>query len=123
MDIGTEINQLYALRASRLGLQKEVDDIKLKETLKKEEIMAELKRMGLSKASGSLATASRTSKIVPIVNDWDKTFAYIGETKQFDLVQRRIAVLAWTARLEDGILVPGTEQSETFDLSLTKASR
>ncbi len=123
MEIGKAIDELYALRAKRLEMAREVDLLKLAETLKKQEIMDHLKGIGLSRASGSVATAGRTSKIVPLVQDWDKLFDYIAANKAWDLVQKRIGALAWTARHEDGILVPGTEPSEVFDLSLTKASR
>lgn len=123
MDIGARIDTLYSLRAQRLALAKQVDDLKMKEELEKQAIMAHLQGIGLSRASGSLATAGRTMKIVPMPADWDKIFNYIAETKQFDLIQKRLGVLAWAARYDDGILVPGTEPAEVWDLSLTKASR
>lgn len=123
MDIGMRIDALYNLRAQRLALAKQVDELEMKEKLEKEAILKTLWEMGLAKASGSLATVGRVEKVIPIVTDWDKVFEYMSETKQWDLVQRRIGVLAWKARDEDGILVPGTERGVDISISLTKSSR
>jgi hypothetical protein len=123
MDIGTRIDAVYELRAERLKLQRQVDEIKLKETLEKESIREELGTMGLAKASGSLCTAGLTCKTVGIVENWDQVYDFIKDTDAFDLMQRRLSNDAWKARLDSGILIPGTYANEQWDLSLTKSSR
>lgn len=123
MDIGMRIDELYRLRAQRLELAKQVDELKMKETIEKEAIRNQLDSVGLAKATGSLATAGVTCKRMPVVEDWDQVFAYMVKEQAFDIVERRLARLAWSARLDDGILIPGTQSTEVFDLSLTKSTR
>lgn len=123
MSIGEKIDRLYELRAIRLDFSRQVDEMKEKETAMKQEIMDELDAVGLAKATGTKATAGRTCKVQPVVTDWDKVWPYIVAENAYDLVQRRIANLAWKERLDSGVLVPGTEQIDVWDLSLTKSTR
>ena len=123
MPIGDKIDKLYELRAIRLDLSREVDEMKAKEVAMKQDIMDELDAVGLAKATGQKATAGRTCKIQPTVLDWDQVFDYIKNNDAFDLVQRRISNLAWKERLDSGILIPGTESIDVWDLSLTKSTR
>ena len=121
MSIGNMIDELYELRAQRLVFEKEVDELKARETATKEEILALLKASGLEGAKGAIATASIQYKIKPNITDWDAVYTYIRENDMFALLQKRLTVTLWSALQEDGILVPGTEPMALTDLSLTKS--
>ena len=122
-DIGAKIDALYALREHRLGLDRRIKEMKEEEVQKRNEIFEMLAAMGLTKASGSVATCGIKVSNVPLVEDWDSLWDYVATTGQFDLIQKRISVTAWRARFDDGVEIPGVSKVEDVDISLTKASR
>ena len=123
MTLGEAIDTLYTTRAARLVLAKEVKEKQVDEAKAKLAVLKKLGEMGLEKASGKLATAGVTTDTVPYIKDWDLIYGYIKENDRFDLIQKRIGVLAWRELFNDGILVPGTESAIDTDLSLTKSTR
>ena len=123
MTLGEAIDALYQARAARLAMAKEVKDLQSKESLAKAQVLKLLGEAGLEKASGKLATAGITTEDVPYIKDWDQVYAYIKENDRFDLLQKRIGVVAWRDLYKDNVLVPGTEAAVDTDLSLTKSTR
>lgn len=123
MSIGIMIDTLYDLRAQRLAIEKQVEELKARETATKEEILFLLKESGLEGAKGEVATASIQYKIKANVTDWDAVYSYIRDNDMFALLQKRLTTTLWAALQEDGILVPGTEPMALTDLSLTKSKR
>lgn len=122
-DLGSAIDALYSLREMRLGYERKAKELKAQETEARNAILATLEASGLQKASGHVATCGVKISTVPIVTDWDSVFTYIKDNDRFDLVQKRISVLAWRETYENEGLIPGTEAVEDIDISLTKASR
>jgi len=123
MTLGTKIDELYALRATRLGVEKEVAELKSKETELKDEIIHILGDTGLGAARGHVATASLKAATKPIITNWREVYDYIKVNDRFDLLHQRISSLAWAELEKDGILVPGTEAFTEVTLSLTKAAK
>ena len=123
MTLGEAIDALYQARAARLAKAKEVKDLQATEAAAKLEVLRLLGEAGLEKASGKLATAGILMEDVPYVKDWDALYGYIKENDRFDLLQRRIGVVAWRDLFKDGVLIPGTEAGVDTDLSLTKSTR
>ena len=123
MTLGEAIDALYQARAARLAKAKEVKDLQAAEAAAKLEVLRLLGEAGLEKASGKLATAGITMDNIPFIKDWDAVYGYIKENDRFDLIQKRIGVVAWRDLFKDGILVPGTEAAIDTDLSLTKSTR
>lgn len=121
--LGEAIDELYQARAARLAKAKEVKELQAEESVAKTTVLQLLKETGLEKASGKLATAGIIKEDVPYIKDWDALYGYIKENDRFDLLQRRIGVVAWRDLLKDNILVPGTEAAVDTDLSLTKSTR
>lgn len=122
-ELGTTIDELYALREKRLDIEKQVKALKQHEYELRNEILLALGEAGLAKASGQIATCGITKSIVPVVTDWEQVHNYIKINDRFDLLQKRISVLAWRGLNESGELVPGTESIEDVDVSLTKSVR
>ena len=121
--LGEAIDELYQARAARLAKAKEVKELQAEESAAKTAVLQLLKETGLEKASGKLATAGIIKEDVPYIKDWDALYGYIKENDRFDLLQRRIGVVAWRELFKDNILVPGTEAAVDTDLSLTKSTR
>ena len=120
MDIGQKIDTLYQLRAQRLEIEKQVNELKAREATAKQEIIDTLKSLSLEGAKGAAATAAITYKVKPNVTDWDAVYTYIRENNMFALLHKAITASLWTALRDDGIVVPGTEPMALADLSLTK---
>ena len=123
MTLGESIDALYTARATRLAMAIELKELKATESAAKLVVLKLLGESGLEKASGKLATAGITTDDVPHVVDWEAVHSYIKDNDRFDLLQKRIGVLAWRELFKDGVLVPGTEAAIDTDLSLTKSSR
>lgn len=123
LTLGQAIDNLYTARAERLAKAKEVKELQAKESVAKAQVLKLLGETGLQKASGMLATAGITTEDIPFVKNWDQIYAYIKINDRFDLLQRRIGVVAWRDLYKDGIIVPGTEAAIDTDLSLTKSTR
>lgn len=123
MDLGQEIDALYAKRAARLTLDKEVKKLKEEEAVIREELIKKLQAAGLQRASGAMATAGIKATVKPIVKDWDEIYAYIYRNHRWDLLHQRLSTTAWEDMLNEGELLPGTESFTDLDISLTKASR
>ena len=122
-NLGTMIDALYATRAHRLDITKQVDALKAEEREMRAKILEALESVGLAKASGSLATCGITTSTEPVVNEWEQVHKWIRENDRFDLLQRRLSTVAWRELREAGILIPGTESMEVVDISLTKSTR
>jgi hypothetical protein len=122
-NVGTLIDGLYDLRAQRLAIEKQVEELKSHEAATKEEIISLLRKAGLEGAKGETATASIQYKTKANVTDWDKVYSFIRDNDMFALLQKRLTATLWAALQEDGILVPGTEVQPYQDLSLTKSKR
>ncbi len=60
------------------------------------------------------------TKQVPQVKDWDKFYAFVKKTGQFDLVQRRLADTAIRERWDNGKEVPGVEAFGAVSVSLNR---
>ena len=123
LTLGQAIDSLYAARAARLAKAKEVKDLQVLETIAKAQVLQMLNAIGLAKASGMTVTASITTEDIPFIKDWEAVHEYIKINDRFDLLQKRIGVVAWRDLFKDGILVPGTEPAVDTDISLTKSTR
>ena len=123
LTLGQAIDNLYTARAARLAKAKEVKDLQVTEAIAKAQVLQMLNAIGLAKASGMTATASITTEDIPFIKDWEAVHEYIKINDRFDLLQKRIGVVAWRDLFKDGILVPGTEPAVDTDISLTKSTR
>lgn len=122
-DLGAMIDALYAAREERLNLDRKIKEMKSNEEDLRMAILEMLDTAGLAKASGHAATASIRSSLVPHVEDWDSVYDYVTDTGRFDLLQKRLSVVAWRDLNESGELVPGTVAITDTDISLTKSAR
>ena len=119
--VGSIIDELYVMRLTRSALQKEADKIKAQETELSKFLITELEDAESTAMRGKKAMFSISKKVVPTVEDWNQVYAFVKETDAFDLFPRSINASAWTDRLENRILVPGTAEFTVTKSSLTKA--
>ena len=121
--LGELIDSYYLQRADRLELERKAKKMKEREAELEQQIMGALHNVNLKSGRGNVATATITVKTVPTVVDWDQVYGFVKEQDDFSLLNRRITVETWKEYKDSGVLVPGTEAFDKFDLSLTKATR
>lgn len=117
--LGACADLLYQTREKRLTMQKELDKVAKDEAAIREHIINNLPKSDTG-ASGKLARVSVVTKQVPQVKDWDKFYAFVKKTGQFDLMQRRLSDGAIKERWENGKAVPGVEPFGAVSVSLNK---
>jgi hypothetical protein len=122
--LGECIDLAYAARAERLAYQKyhedKIAEMKARENEIEEYILARFAKQDIEGARGSTATATVSRMTVPQVTDWTKVHDYIVEHEAWDLMEKRMARLAYRDRLEAGEVIPGTEPFVKVQLSLTR---
>ena len=123
LDLGSAIDQLYAKRAQRLDVEKDVKKLKSEELALRVYIKQLLDKASLEGGRGQSASASIVHQTEPAAKDWLAIYAFIRENDAFDMLQRRLSSVAVKDRWDSGIVVPGIEKFDTWDLSVTKSSR
>jgi len=123
MSLGTAIDLLYDKRAGRLHLEKDIKRLKSEELALRIYIKQLLDKASLEGGKGQTASASIVHQTEPTAKDWPAIYAFIRENDAFDMLQRRLSSTAVKDRWESGIIVPGVEKFDTWDLSVTKSSR
>lgn len=123
LDLGTAIDKLYELRSQRLDVEKVVKTMKSDELALRVHIKQMLDSINLDGAKGSAATAAVVTSVDPVAKDWLQIYEFIRENDAFDMLQKRLSSVAVKERWESGILVPGIEKFDNWDLSITKRSK
>ena len=119
--LGACADLLYQLRAERILIERQADEIKKKETQLKEHLIEKLgTEMAAEGVVGELATVRVLPDTIPVVNDWESLAEYIIKNKAVDLLQRRLSNEGVKARWENGKAIPGVEKMLTKKLSITK---
>ena len=121
--VGRMIDELYELRTQRLEKDKEVAKLKALESVITEEIMGSLQALEQTGAKGKIATFSYKPHTVPKLVDFNVLKAYILETGNLQLFERRVSNPAWQELFQLEGNVPGIEPY-TFDKpSLTRSKK
>lgn len=119
--LGACADELYDLRARRLAVEAQADELKHAETRLKEHLARALEAQGMTAVSGHAARASLTTQQVGAINDWDALTAHVRATGDFTLFQRRLNDGALRERWAEGEAVPGVNPFPVTKVNLTKA--
>jgi hypothetical protein len=123
LNLGESIDTLYRKRAERLEVEKGVKVLKAEELALRVHIKQLLDKVSLEGGKGAIATASIMYDVDPVAKDWTAIYEFIRENDAFDMLQRRLSSTAIKARWDSGLVIPGIEKFDNWDLSLTKCSR
>lgn len=118
--VGAQADEYSVVRAERLRVQKESEEIKKRETELYNCIMSTLNESTDTGAMGKVYGVQRIEKDQVQVKDWDQVWAHIQKTGNFDLLQKRINEKAARERFEEDDAVPGAEVVKVPTLSFTK---
>ena len=120
--LGQCADLLFDLKAKRLAQQKLVDLVADQEKLLKEYIINTLPKSQASGVAGKRARVSIEVKEVPKVTNWDKLYAHIKKTGEFELLGRSVSKDAirerWDAKKPRQ--VPGVEKFPVKTVSLNQ---
>lgn len=111
---------LYACEKMRLDLQKRVEKLKKLESELDQYFIDTLPVSQASGIAGQVARVQIKPNPKPIVEDWDKFYAYVKKNNAFDLLQRRVSESAVEERWADKKQVPGVGIFHTKKVSVTK---
>jgi hypothetical protein len=108
------------VRDLRIAMQKEVDEIKRRETEIREHIIDSLPKTH-GAAKGQFYRAEITTSREIKVSDWPTLHGWIIDNRRMDMLQKRLSETAakdWVE--ENGRPLPGTEIINVPDVSITK---
>jgi hypothetical protein len=117
--LGACADALYAIRVEKAAAAKALKEIEERQTKLTEHIIDTLPK-GDAGAVGKVAKVVVGTVPVPIVEDWDKFYAYVAKTKRFDMLQRRLGDAAVKEMWEAKKTVPGVGTFNRVTVSLTK---
>jgi len=125
---------LHDTRDERLALQKEAKEIEGDEKAIKDHLIQKLQKGDEGGAVGKRYKAISYNDPMFVVDDWDKFYAHIKKTGEFDLLNRALNQAAVKERVADQVppkseaarakwkpkLPPGVASMNVVKLSLTK---
>ena len=118
--LATCADLLYTIRQERLALEKQLKELKSRESLLREHLINTLPKSEASGIAGRVARAKIETKEVPQVEDWEVLQKYVKRTGAFELLQRRLSDTAIKERWEAGKEVPGVKHFKAVVVSCTK---
>ncbi len=120
VSLGLQIDHLFNLREGLRKIQQMEKDQMALIAAAEEVTMETLKREGLEKSTGKLATVSITKTVTGNVVDWDAFGAYILKNKYLHLLQRRPSDPAIRELFDTKGAIPGVEPFTKERLNVRK---
>jgi predicted translin family RNA/ssDNA-binding protein len=118
--LGASADKLYRAREARLALDRQVKKLKAEEVSLTDHIGALLSNQRLDKASGKIATVSKTLKPLGSILDWPALLKYAADNEASDLIERRVSGKVLADRVSQKEKVPGVKLEYLAKISLTK---
>jgi hypothetical protein len=115
--IASMADEWWAVKQERLKADKVAANLKHRETLLQQAVIAQLQLSGVTSIGGAVVRVSVEKEDQPHVKDWDKFYEYILSRKDFSLLERRPGRAAIKERWDDGVQVPGVEKFPVYKLS------
>jgi len=117
---GQIIEEMVAIRDEKAALAVRTKELNEQWNALEAAMMALGDSLGMKRMSSDLATASITTEIVPMVDDWDAVYAHILENDACYLLQRRVSTAAYRELQDAGIEIPGLSPYEKRKVSIRK---
>ena len=111
-NLNTLLDELASIRGEIKSLQEQEKVLKLRQNDLDSEIIRKMEDQGLAQIANDVCTVSKKIDVVPTVEDWDVVHQHILDTKQFELLQKRMSATAWRELLQMGQAVPGVKATE-----------
>ena len=111
-NLNTLLDELASIRGEIKSLQEQEKILKLRQNDLDSEIIRKMEDQGLDQIANDVCTVSKKIDVVPTVEDWDVVHQHILDTRQFELLQKRMSATAWRELLQMGQAVPGVKATE-----------
>ena len=119
--IGRCADLLHDVRDLRLGMEKEVEEVKRREAEVREHIINNLSASADTGAAGLRYRAQIVKKEKRNIADWGVLTSWIRKNDRFDMLQKRLSDTAARDFAEvEGREIPGTEKILVPEVSITK---
>ena len=120
MNMNDLINEFVDLKSQREELSEQTKKINERMAAIEAALMEQMASAGLSQAASDRASCSMRQVKRPVIKDWNIFYAHVAETKQFELLHKRLASTAFSERWEAGETIPGTDVSSNWELSVRR---
>lgn len=121
--IGQLIDAEFRVRQKRLALEAQAKELKKKQDQIELMLMDALDAQKTRKGEGTMASASISTSIEPIAQDWEQIDRFILRHKEIQLLQRRIKVERFRELLKERPKgIPGLDKFEKRKINLRKLS-
>jgi hypothetical protein len=120
--MGSLIDGMFDLREQKRSLDAEIKKIEEKLDAQEKLVLERMELEGTNAVKGKKASASISTNVVANVVDWDKVYAFVKKTGNFQLFQRRISDPAFRELMELKGAVPGVEPFTKKKINLRVSS-
>lgn len=112
INLDDKMNMLADTRLQLKQLLEQEKKLKQVQNALEAEIAADMERQGLTQTGNDVCTISLKTEIVPTVEDWDALWEHIFDTRQTELLQKRMSATAYRELLAMAQAVPGVRSTE-----------
>lgn len=105
--LGATIDQYRALYDERAELNAQSKELTRQMEELEPVLLGRLEELGIDSAKGKCASVRVEVNTIPVVEDWDEFYQYIGETDSWYLLERRPTMKAYQEIVAAGVEVPG----------------
>tara|TARA_R110000772_G_scaffold2839_1_gene10322 strand:- start:32722 stop:33135 length:414 start_codon:yes stop_codon:yes gene_type:complete len=118
--LGLCTDHLKKVSKLRLAMQKEVDEVKKRETEIQEHIIEHLSASDDTGVSGKFYQSKVVTSEAASAEDWDKVYDFVHAQDRFDLLSKSLSQKAIKEMWEAGEQIPGVTKVNVKKLSITK---
>ena len=112
INLDDKMNMLADTRLQLKQLLEQEKKLKQVQNALEAEIAADMERQGLTQTGNDVCTISLKTEVVPTVEDWDALWEHIFDTRQTELLQKRMSATAYRELLAMAQAVPGVRSTE-----------
>ena len=118
--LGSCADKLYNITQERKRLNREAKKIEEIEKALKKHLIDNLPKSHAEGVSGKFGKVHLVTDDIPSVTDWGKFYKHILKTKDFSLMQKRLAAPAIKEHWDEGEVIQGVGTYTVVKISLTK---
>ena len=112
INLDDKMNMLADTRLQLKQLLEQEKKLKQVQNALEAEIAADMERQGLTQTGNDVCTISIKTEVVPTVENWDALWEHIFDTRQSELLQKRMSATAYRELLAMAQTVPGVRSTE-----------
>ena len=114
------IDRMFLLREKKREHEAKIKEVEEEYKALALEFQAKCKEAGTDYARGSLASASITEQVVPVIDDWELFSEWVMDNDALYMLHRRVSAGPWKELRDTGEEVPGIEPFTKVGVSLRK---